>query len=437
MLKRIYYFFSIMLMFAGTAPALTLDEAIRLGKERSLMKESSRIDGDRVEGQITEAWSNALPQVDGMMAYQRAWKSPVMFFPNPETGEYTKITTQQANSAIGEATVTQPIYTFGRIGAALKAAYAARSSNQHLIAYTDKSLELEILKRYWSILLLKEVLNVRRESVAISDSTLQRIMRLRDVGMLSDYDVLRAQVQVSNQIPQLRQAENNLELSELALKEVLGVPLDTALTADGDLADYEIEAAGEPGDAWITRRDDLEALRDLNSVFENIYKINRSAKWPTIGGQVKYNWTWSNEILGLNPRNNASSVTGGISLIIPFWSSGRNHGRAQQARADWRKTQLDLANAERGANLQLMSAVSSYRAAQAYEEAARVAVTQAEQARRIAQTRLDQGQITPLELEASQLDELAAKVALAGSKYERLTAAAETRLAAGFSPYSK
>ncbi len=93
---------------AGHAQALTLDEAIALGRNRSLRMQDPRIDRERINGQVTEAWSNALPQIDGLASYQRTWKSPVLFI--PIAPEPLKI--QPDNSAIGQVTLSQPIYTF-------------------------------------------------------------------------------------------------------------------------------------------------------------------------------------------------------------------------------------------------------------------------------------------------------------------------------------
>jgi outer membrane protein TolC len=420
---------------AGTARAITLNDAIALGKQRSLQMQEPRIERTRVNGRIAEAWSNALPQIEGTAGYLRWWKRPVLFFPsftNPDS--IMKIETQYRNSGQYEATLTQPLYTFGRVSAGLRAAYSARRSNDHLTRFTDRSVELEVMQRFWTVLLLRDVVEARRGGLAISDSALAKIQRLRDVGMMSDYDVLRAQVQANNQIPPLRQAENNLHLAELSLRDLLGVPLDTNLTADGRLDQFEATADTSAGD--LAHRDDLEALRDLTDVFRNTYVIYRNSFWPVLGGQLKYSWQWSNNEWTINEMNSAKSFYGGLSLTVPIFTGGKQWGQTQQAKADWQRSKLDLERAERGAQMQYEAATRSYQTATASEDAARVTVEQAGTARRLAQTKLEQGQITPLEMDAAQLDELVAKVALAQARYDRLVAAAEVRMALGLPPHS-
>lgn len=417
--------------------AITLEEAIHIGKQRSLNMQDPRIERLRVSGQINEAWSNALPQIEGTAGYQRYWKPAKIFFPNPMTGQIEKLQMQQDNNAIGEISLNQPLYTFGRVAAGLKAAYAAKRANDHLQRNTDRAVELEVMRRYWTVLLMRDVVAARKSSVAISDSSLVRVERMRDLGLMSDYDVLRTRVQAANQIPPLKQAENSLHLSELSLREFLGVPLDSAVSADGTLDSYIREDAIDAVEATVLKRDDLEALREVNTMYRNIYTIYRNAHWPVLGGQLKYSWQWSNDDWDINPRNNMSSVYGGIAVTIPILSSGKTKGRAQQAKADWQRARLDLEKSERGATLQYESAVRTYRTALTSEQAAVTAVQQAEEARRIAQTKLAQGQITTLEMDAAQLDELVARVALAQAHYDRLIAAAEARMAAGRAPFAK
>jgi outer membrane protein TolC len=384
---------------------------------------------------VKEAWSNALPQVDGLAAYQHYFKPAKVFFPDPTTGEIMPLELQQDNNALAEVALNQPLFTFGRISSGLKAAYAARRSNEHLQNNTARSVDLEVARRFWTVLLLRDVVEARRASLAVSDSNLARVRRLRNAGLMSDYDVLRVQVQAANQIPPLRQAENDLGLAELSFRELLGVPIDTGLAIEGQLTDYTVASEAEASVERLLARDDLEALRDVSSMYEQIYHVSRSQYFPVLSGQVKYSWQWSDDAWEVNPRNNASSLYGGLALSLPLWNSGKVSGQTQQYRADWRRAQWNLRQAERGARLQYESAENSYRTALASEQAALGAVEQAEEARAIAQTKLAQGLITPLEMDAAQLDELVARVNLAQARYSRLVAAAETRMALGLPPY--
>ena len=438
---RTYLFWALLLLSAGWAAArgATLDEAMAIGKARSLQLVGPRIDRDKINGRILEAWANVLPDIRGQVGYQRQFKENITLLPDfiNGTNGFLKLKFQRDNASQADVTLNQPLFTFGRVSAGLRAAYAARQANEHQMDNSSRALELDVMRSYWAVLLAREVVEARRTSLAVSDSALLKVTRMRDVGLMSDYDVLRVQVQAQNQRAPLQQAENNLHLAELSLRELLGVPLDTALTAEGYLADYVVCVTVDSAEAHALSRDDLEALRDLQNVNRNLYVIYRNSYYPVLGGQVKYAWQWQDDNWKLNRNNTTTSFYGGVSLSVPLFAPGETFGRARQYKADWQRSQLDLEQAERGAKLQFESARRGYETARSSEDAAQLAVQQAEQARRIAETKLAQGQITPLEMDSAQLDELVARVSLAQARYDRLVSGAEVRMALGFSPYEK
>lgn len=434
-MKHTILIIAVLFVFSA-GQAMTLEEAVALGKTRSLAQQKPRIEKLKARGQLDEAWSNALPQIDGSVGYQRAIKKGKIFFPNPETGEFTALELDQDNALQANVTLNQPLFTFGRIAAGVRGAKAYSQAADHGVAQQNLQTELDVMQRFWAVLTMREVVKARELSLAVSDSSLSRAERMRGVGLLSDYDVLRVRVQAQNQRPALDKARSDLQLAELSIKEYLGVPLDTSIVFEGNLTDFAMYVDTTSVEDKLRERDDVSALRNAAVAQQNLYIIFKNARYPTLGGQVKYQWQWSNNEWDVNPRNNYSALYAGVSLSIPIWSSGATHGKALQYKADWRRAELNLVQAERGAKLQYESATRDLNTAISNESAASLAVDLAEEARRIAQTKFAQGQITPLEMDSAQLDELTARVSLADANYRRLLASAQVQLALGQSPYA-
>lgn len=433
---RHFLLITALLAFATVGKAMTLEEAIALAKQRSLAQQGPRLDQIKTQGQLVEAWSNALPQIEGTVGYQRAIKKGKIFFPNPETGDPMPLELDQNNALSAGVTLNQPLFTFGRVAAGLRGAKSANRATEHAINQQNRQTELDVMRRFWSVLMMRDVVRAREMSLSVSDSSLSRAQRMRDLGLLSDYDVLRVRVQAQNQRPALDRARSDLALAELSLKEYLGVPMDTTLKFDGTLDSYSIPVDTIAGTMRINNRDDLNALRDLVTAQQNLYVIYRNARFPVLAGQMKYAWQWQNNEWDINPENNYSALYAGVALSIPIWSSGAISGKALQTKADWRRAEWTLAQSERGARLQYEAALKDLETSIENEKAARLGVELAEQARSIAQTKFSQGQLTTLEMDAAQLDELTARVALADATFRRLTASAEVRMAIGLSPYS-
>lgn len=433
-MKYIMYLAGVLLC-ASILNGMTLDEAIELAKARSLAQQGPQLEKLRTRGQLHEAWSNALPQIEGSVGYQRALKKGKIFFPNPENGEVMPFELDQNNALSAGVTLNQPLFTFGRVAAGLRGARAANRATEHAIQQQNRQTELDVMQRFWGVLMLRDVVRARELSLAVSDSSLRRAERMRELGLLSDYDVLRVRVQAQNQRPALDRARNELALAELSLKEYLGIPIDTSLAFDGTLDQFEVTIDTIAGTKRLSNRDDLNALRDMATAQQNLYVIYKNARFPVLAGQMRYQWQWQNNDWDIAPRNNYSALYAGVALSIPIWSSGAVHGKALQSKADWRKAEWMLAQAERGARLQYESALRDLETSLENERAALLAVELAEQARKIAQTKFSQGQITTLEMDAAQLDELTARVGLADATFRRLTASAELRMALGQSPH--
>ena len=58
-------------------------------------------------------------------------------------------------------------------------------------------------------------------------------------GTASEYDVLRAEVQVRNLEPTLLQTENSVKLSKLQLKVLMGMDMTVEIEVTDKLDDYE------------------------------------------------------------------------------------------------------------------------------------------------------------------------------------------------------
>lgn len=79
-MKHTILIIAVLFVFSA-GQAMTLEEAVALGKTRSLAQQKPRIEKLKARGQLDEAWSNALPQIDGSVGYQRAIKKGKIFSP--------------------------------------------------------------------------------------------------------------------------------------------------------------------------------------------------------------------------------------------------------------------------------------------------------------------------------------------------------------------
>ena len=95
-------------------------------------------------------------------------------------------------------------------------------------------------QQFYQVLLNRALIGVQEESVSLLQSQLQDQQNRFEAGTVPRFNVLQAQVALSNQYPQLITARNNYRISQLQLAKTLGLDFDPRR---GDSA--PLEAVGE------------------------------------------------------------------------------------------------------------------------------------------------------------------------------------------------
>src|SRR5260370_547978 len=78
--------------------------------------------------------------------------------------------------------------------------------------------------QFYQILLDKALIQVQEESVNLLQSQLEDQSSRYEAGTVPQFNVLQAQSQLQNQIPQLITAQNNYRISMVQLAKTLGIP---------------------------------------------------------------------------------------------------------------------------------------------------------------------------------------------------------------------
>ena len=93
----------------------------------------------------------------------------------------------------------------------------------------------EVIERYYGVVLLKDVVKVRKEVVEGMRKHEKEAERAIEIGVIPSHEVLRAKVAVANAERDLIDDTNKLELALLALKSSLGLPETTNLIINDSL----------------------------------------------------------------------------------------------------------------------------------------------------------------------------------------------------------
>lgn len=315
---------------------------------------------------------------------------------------------------------TQVIFAGGRIVSQIRAADFTRDSSYYAFRDAIDQVISTVRQQFYQVLLNRALIDVQQESVNLLRSQLQDQQNRFEAGTVPRFNVLQAQVALSNQIPVLFGSQNNYRISQLQLAKTLGLDFNpnrgdaSPLEAIGEL---HFEPRGMPLAQAIEiakeRRPFLK--RQKANVLSNAQQVRvaRSGYFPQIsasGGSEVRSSAFSD-----NPRDVSSGYIFGATGSWAIWDWGQTYGQVKQARAVLQESKISLDDDARQVELEVQQQDSNLKQSAQVVRATQESVGQAEEALRLASARLGAGAGTQLEV-------LDARVQLTAAQSNRLQA---------------
>ena len=387
---------------AGQSPRrLGVDDAVALARQHNEQLLIAREDAARARGAVREAWAGALPQVTLQGTYQGNFTKPAFFAPEEFGGGKVEMGSDiEVNGALR---LDQVLYAFGRVGNAIDFAKIYEAAAAEGVALARGEVTFAAREAYYRVLLLARVAVIRRQSLDQARSHLERAEAMHAQGLLSDFELLRARVEVKNREPVLIAAENDAALARQDLQRVLGIDGEPAPVLTDSLAfrPFAVTEAEALAEAYASRPE-LRGLELGITGREKVLAIEKAGRLPILGffGQVALQGAADGD-KPLDPftaDHRAVSTSAGISLSLPLFDGFRTRGKVQQASAQLRRAEFELSQARKGVRLEVTKALQDLASIAREHEAQRATVDLAAEAYRIAETRYASGLSTQLEL---------------------------------------
>lgn len=298
------------------ARPLSLEEAVRLGERQSESVRVAEAGVLRARGQYYQARSQALPQLNATGAYQKQLQNQFEALqssapaPDPNApptpvaicapdipanatpeqraaalaraqscsqedglGSITRVFANPNNVILG-LSGSQNLFAGGRITAGLRAADAGRRSADIGVTAARAQVTLDVAQAYFDAALADRLVSISESSLVQTERAFRQTAIAREVGNVSEFDLLRSRVARDNQRPVLIQSRTQRDVAYLRLRQLLDLPLDeplsltTALPSPADLGPGLPRAAADaaavaPG-ARVTPAANVERFATVN-----------------------------------------------------------------------------------------------------------------------------------------------------------------------------
>ena len=323
---------------------LTLKDAIRYALENKADAEKARLEVTKSEYKIQEVRANALPNISasGGMVYnpklQATYIDASTFaFPGmPASNEPIKMEMGQKWSANAEAKLTQVLFN-QTVFMGLKAARTTREFymlNQQL---TENEIIEKVAQAYYQVYQTRQTLENIESNLALTEKTANVVKGLNQSGLSKKIDVDRTTVAVNNLKSARQQALNGVQLSENALKYMIGMPMNEAITLPKEGFEANYDLAFEKGNS--NTRIELQVLEKQKQLLDLNTKVQRAALYPSLALQATYGY------LSMGPKTpiiygkkdkvygaDYSAITLGVN--IPIFSGFGTRAKIHQAQIE-------------------------------------------------------------------------------------------------------
>ena len=447
---------------AQQAPApttISLADALTLAAKVSHSVRTAEAGVQRAHGQQLQAKSQFLPQINGIANYQRTFESQFAALSSGSSSSTTSSTTtsttssSSSTSSIGNISkifaspntmtlglsLSQNVFTAGRLLASEKGAEAARTAADINLDAARAQLALDVAQAYFDAVAGEQLALIADSTLAQAERTLQQTTVSRRVGSAAEFDLLRARVARDNQRPALIAARGNRDVALMRLRQLLGVPLNQPLALTTPIRDegnipvasaalsQPIDIPGRQGglvpDTTVGRRASVRQAEANVDAQQFAFRAAQMNRLPSVQLSSSYQrFAYPTGFLPGSLSELYPNWTASVGLSFPVFLGGKLTGDRMIAEANVIEARQSLEQVRELAALDARTAVNQLAQAEASYAASVGTDEQAAKAYSIAEVRFREGISTQVELLQSRTQYEQARV-------NRVTAARDLEVA--------
>ena len=319
--------------------------------------------------------------------------------------------------------VTQPIYAGGAISAQVRGAQLLTLLTDEVVRAAVQDVVYSAQTAYYNLVLSQHLVDVSTDAVRSAKVHLDQVEKRRTGGVASDFDVLRAQVELSNFEADLIRSRNAIDLARANLIKIVGVSQDSDFVLSDELVYAPIQVSADDAvQAAFTNRPDLYQQEYRIRQQREQLKIARSRYLPNVSGFFSDTWANPDPHSVTAEKKWGSAWQAGVQGMWPIFNGFQREGQVIQEKARLRQAQLGLVDTEETALFELTQAMLSMENAEEFVQSQQLNVTRATEGLRLAEVGYQQGVNTQVELIDAQAALTTARVNYYQAIYSHVSA---------------
>lgn len=393
---------------------ISLDTAIEIALEESNTIKIADLTIKKTGYAKKGSYAALYPNISVSGSYQRTLKKQVMAM--EFQGQAMEIEVGKWNNVSAGVTASMPLIN-AQLWQSLKlsaldveiAVEQARSSKISMIS--------QVKKAYYAVLLAKQVYDVYKQVYDNAAKNLERTEQNYNAGKSSEYEYLRAQVNVKNAEPNMYSAMTAIDLAIWQLKAVMGVDLEANIGVVGNIDQYKDEMLAFSIISENINLDNNSTLIQLQMQEQQIERTVKMTKYhyiPTLAASFSYNYMAMGDDFKF--KWYPYSVVG-LSLNIPIFDGFSTSSNIRQYKAAKNILQLNREDTERNLKIALKNYENQINTYMKNYAAAESTVEVAQRSYDIAERMYELGKATLLELNDAMIGLVQAQLTMSQAVY--------------------
>ena len=278
---------------------LSLDTAVDMILDQSQDLKKATANVNQAEAQLDAVNANRWFKIDGTATYMNLvdMKNPLKSYqvslPPELGGALSYYLDKQVNLPdkidipdsmfMAGVSVTQPIYTFGKIGNAVQAVKSAIKMAESSQELTRREIKYSAVDLYWTAKMTDEIVEISRSDLAAARDARRN---LTSAGRANRSNLVKIESDIATKEINLSNAEFNRDTAHRMLKILAGIDVDTELNLTDEFpATFPDLNVGELQDTpqW-------DILNEQIQMYEHNARAQRANALPTLAATASYNY---------------------------------------------------------------------------------------------------------------------------------------------------
>jgi outer membrane protein len=347
---------------------------------------------------VGQAKSSYYPQINWSSSYNRV--SPASnrnFFSTTAGSSGGVISSGGRTGSFDEYStgfgLNQLIYDFGKTPSQVKIQDLTLDASRSDLENTTDQTILTVKQAYYGVVQAKYNVLVAQDTVKQTSQHLEQAKGFYEVGTHPKFDVIKAEVDLSNAQLNLIKSQNALKISIVSLNNAMGIPDAPEYNIDENMpfARYEITLEDALTRAY-ENRPDLKSIVSKRQAAQRSIELAKTGYYPVLTGSASYSWSGEQ----ISSLDHGWDV--GAALTFPLFNGFLTKYQVEEAKANLNILRANEESLKQTIFQDVQQAYLTLRAAEEAIPTAKLGVDQSQENLDIANGRYKAGVGNPIEV---------------------------------------